>query len=120
MSARLALTALLASLAACADVSVIDVQAAACLQLEECLPDVFSAQYASQQLCVDDYDNTTSVCYDLHCTYDSRAAATCKADIEAQPCGEILNEIDSCRPEAVWEDCDTAALDACLLELEGS
>lgn len=120
MSARLALTALLASLGACADVSVIDIQAAACLRFEACLPEVFSAQYASQQLCVDDYDNTTSVCYDLHCTYDPRAAATCKADVEAQPCEDILIEIASCLPEAIWEECDTAALDACLLDLEGS
>lgn len=120
MSLRPLLLVVLAALSACADVSVIDIQAAACLQLEECLPDDFAAQYTSQETCVDDYDRTTSVCYDLHCSYIESAAVVCKADIEAQDCADILTEIPSCLPEALFEACDEAGLSTCLADLEGA
>ena len=120
MSLRPLLLVVLAALAACSEVSVIDIQAAACLQLEECAPESFSAQYTSQETCVDDYDADTSVCYDLHCTYLPLAAATCKEDIEAQACADFDQQIASCTPEALWESCDDAGLSTCLADLEGS
>jgi hypothetical protein len=120
MSLRPLLLVVLAALSACSDVYVIDLQASACLQKEECLPDEFAAQCTSQEACVDDYDETTSICYDLHCTYIPSAAVICQQDVEAQACADILNEIPSCAPEAVWESCDEAGLSTCLADLEGA
>lgn len=121
MPFRPVLLSVLFALAACApDVSVVDVQASACLRVEECTPESFAALYASQEECVDAYDETTSVCYDLNCTYDSAAATVCQADVEAQPCADLEAgvELPSCLPDAVWDECDDAAVTSCIAELE--
>jgi hypothetical protein len=119
MSVRPLLLVVLAALTACAGDSFADIQAAACLQLEECAPETFSAQYTSQEACVD-ADADFAACYDLHCTYLPQAAVDCQDEIEAQACGGVDLRQTFCAFESLWKSCDAAGLSTCLADLEGS
>lgn len=107
------------ALAACGDPSIIDIQAAACTRLEECDAEGFAATYGDVTSCVDAYDDSTSVCYDLHCTYVASAGKTCRDLIGSQSCADVASavQIPECEVEAVFDRCDDAALSSCLSQL---
>ena len=107
------------TLAACGDPSVIDIQAAACERLEACDADGFAATYGDVTACVDAYDDSTSVCYDLHCTYNPAAGKTCQDLIGSQDCADVAAgvQIPECEVDAVFRDCDQVAVDDCLAQL---
>jgi len=100
-------------------VSAVDVQATACGRVEECDAEGFAATYGDIEQCVNAYDDTTSVCYDLYCDYSPEAGETCQAGLEAQTCDQVTGgeEVPACKLEALFSACDQAAVDACVSNL---